>query len=41
MLGTWGSDSTGAILDEHHVMLAMSGFDREAFARTTRTPLTQ
>jgi AraC-like DNA-binding protein len=31
MLGTWGSDSTGAILDEHHVMYAMSGLDREAF----------
>jgi AraC-like DNA-binding protein len=32
MLGTWGSDSTGAIVDEHHVMYAMSGPDREAFA---------
>jgi len=32
MLGTWSSDSTGAILDEHHVMLAMSGFDLEALA---------
>jgi len=32
MLGTWGSDSTGAILDEHHVMHAMSGLGHEAFA---------
>ena len=31
MLGTWGSDSSGAILDEHHVMYAMSGLDRAAF----------
>ena len=28
MLGTWGSDSSGAILDEHHVMYAMSDLDR-------------
>lgn len=30
MLGTWGSDSRGAILDEHHVMHAMGKTDREA-----------
>jgi AraC-like DNA-binding protein len=30
MLGTWGSDSTGAIVDEHHVMYAMSSLDRAA-----------
>jgi AraC-like DNA-binding protein len=31
MLGTWGSDSSGAILDEHHVMYAASGLDPAAF----------
>src|SRR5688572_21365387 len=31
MLGTWGSDASGAILDEHHVMYAMSDLDRAAF----------
>jgi AraC-like DNA-binding protein len=31
MLGTWGSDASGAILDEHHVMYALSGLDRAAF----------
>ena len=31
MLGTWGSDSSGAILDEHHVMFAVSGLARTAF----------
>ena len=31
MLGTWGSDSSGAILDEHHVMYAVSGLERTAF----------
>jgi len=31
MLGTWGPDSSGAFLDEHHVMYAMCGLDRAAF----------
>jgi AraC-like DNA-binding protein len=30
MFGTWGSDSSGAILDEHHVMYAVSRVDRAA-----------
>ena len=33
MLGTWGSDLQGAIVDEHHVMYALSDTDREAFRR--------
>jgi AraC-like DNA-binding protein len=28
MLGAWGTDSTGAIVDEHHVMYAVSHLDR-------------
>jgi AraC-like DNA-binding protein len=31
MLGTWGSDSRGALIDEHHVMYAMRSKDQEAF----------
>jgi RNA polymerase sigma-70 factor, ECF subfamily len=31
MLGTWGSDASGAIVDEHHVMYAMSRLDRDIF----------
>jgi AraC-like DNA-binding protein len=33
MLGTWGSDLRGAIVDEHHIMHAVSDTDREAFRR--------
>jgi AraC-like DNA-binding protein len=33
MLGTWGSDLRGAIVDEHQVMYAVSNPDREAFRR--------
>jgi AraC-like DNA-binding protein len=33
MLGTWGSDLHGDIVDEHHVMYAVNETDREAFRR--------
>ena len=33
MLGTWGSDLHGDIVDEHHVMYAVNDVDREAFRR--------
>jgi AraC-like DNA-binding protein len=33
MLGTWGSDIRGALVDEHHVMYAVANPDREAFRR--------
>jgi AraC-like DNA-binding protein len=33
MLGTWGSDLAGGIVDEHHVMYAVNDLDREAFRR--------
>ena len=31
MLGTWAYDSSGALLDEHHVMYAVSDLDRATF----------
>jgi AraC-like DNA-binding protein len=33
MLGTWGSDLQGAIVDEHRIMYSVSATDREAFRR--------
>jgi AraC-like DNA-binding protein len=33
MLGTWGTDLDGAIVDEHHLMYEMGDSDREAFRR--------
>ena len=33
MLGTWGSDLRGNIVDEHQIMYAVSDPDREAFRR--------
>src|SRR4029079_10080551 len=33
MLGTWGTDLLGAIVDEHHIMYDVSDTDREAFRR--------
>src|SRR6185369_5458958 len=33
MLGTWGSDLRGRLVDEHQIMYALSGPDREAFRR--------
>jgi AraC-like DNA-binding protein len=33
MLGTWGTDLSGAIVDEHHIMYDVSDTDREAFRR--------
>jgi AraC-like DNA-binding protein len=33
MLGTWGTDLQGAIVDEHHIMYDVSDTDREAFRR--------
>ncbi|HEY4186224.1 MAG TPA: helix-turn-helix domain-containing protein [Polyangia bacterium] len=33
MLGTWGSDLSGRLVDEHHIMYAVSEPDREAFRR--------
>ena len=33
MLGTWGTDIAGAIVDEHHIMYDVSDTDREAFRR--------
>jgi AraC-like DNA-binding protein len=33
MLGTWGTDLAGTIVDEHHVMYEMGDSDREVFRR--------
>ena len=33
MLGTWGTDLQGAIVDEHQIMYSLSDVDREAFRR--------
>ena len=33
MLGTWGTDIGGTIVDEHHIMYDVSDTDREAFRR--------
>lgn len=33
MLGTWGTDLEGAIVDEHHLMYEMGDNDREVFRR--------
>jgi AraC-like DNA-binding protein len=33
MLGTWGSDLHGRLVDEHQIMYAVSDHDREAFRR--------
>ncbi len=33
MLGTWGMDLTGEVVDEHHLMYALSDTDRQAFSR--------
>jgi AraC-like DNA-binding protein len=33
MLGTWGTDLGGALVDEHHIMYDVSDTDREAFRR--------
>jgi AraC-like DNA-binding protein len=33
MLGTWGTDIAGSIVDEHHIMYDASDTDREAFRR--------
>jgi len=34
MLGTWGMDLDGEVVDEHHLMYAVSDTDREAFRRS-------
>ncbi|HWA71489.1 MAG TPA: helix-turn-helix domain-containing protein [Polyangiaceae bacterium] len=36
MLGTWGTDMNGAIVDEHHIMYAVSETDRIAFQRAEK-----
>ena len=33
MLGTWGSDLAGGIVDEHHIMYDLTATDLEAFRR--------
>jgi AraC-like DNA-binding protein len=33
MLGTWGTNLSGALVDEHHIMYEVSATDREAFRR--------
>ena len=33
MLGTWGTDLQGAIVDEHRIMFSLGATDREAFRR--------
>ena len=33
MLGTWGTDLSGGVVDEHHIMYDVSDTDREAFRR--------
>jgi AraC-like DNA-binding protein len=35
MLGTWGTDLQGAVVDEHQVMYGVGDTDREAFGRST------
>jgi AraC-like DNA-binding protein len=42
MLGTWGTDLEGAIVDEHRIMFSLSDTDREAIrrAREERAPFT-
>ena len=37
MLGTWGTDLDGAIVDEHRIMYALTDTDREAFRRARET----
>jgi len=34
MLGTWGSDLRGGVVDEHHIMYEVSHTDREALRRS-------
>ncbi len=34
MLGSWGMDLAGHVVDEHHLMYALSDTDREAFRRS-------
>ena len=34
MLGTWGSDLRGRLVDEHHIMYEMGPTDHEAFRRS-------
>ena len=34
MLGTWGMDLEGTVVDEHHIMYDVSDTDREAFRRS-------
>jgi AraC-like DNA-binding protein len=34
MLGTWGTDLRGRLVDEHHIMYEVSETDREAFRRS-------
>ena len=34
MLGTWGTDLRGRIVDEHHIMYELGDTDREAFRRS-------
>jgi AraC-like DNA-binding protein len=34
MLGTWGMNLEGEVVDEHHLMYALSDTDREAFRRS-------
>src|SRR5689334_15379307 len=34
MLGTWGTDITGQLVDERHIMYDVSDTDREAFRRS-------
>jgi AraC-like DNA-binding protein len=36
MLGTWGTDMSGAIVDEHHIMYAVSDTDRSVFQRAEK-----
>jgi AraC-like DNA-binding protein len=36
MLGTWGTDVQGELVDEHHIMYDVSETDREAFRRAER-----
>jgi AraC-like DNA-binding protein len=42
MLGTWGTDIDGTIVDEHRIMFSLSDTDREAIrrAREERAPFT-
>jgi AraC-like DNA-binding protein len=36
MLGTWGSDLRGGLVDEHHIMYDVQDTDREAFRRADK-----